>query len=153
MRRVIVVRGVGLPRYLDRQEVVRAAGRTRLRVAENDWWSEPLRTMLQRVLVADLAQRLPGADVLTDGGPIAAHPDAEVEIEVQRFEQDAGEVTSRAPVVLGGYAAVTGPGWPRTLDRLRLSLPVEDDTTKAQVNAMDDALGQVADAVARRLAR
>ncbi len=75
-RRVVVVRGVGLPRYLEQQEVVRAAGQGRLRVAENDWWSEPLGEMLQRVLVANLAQRLPGTYVLADGGPIAAHPDA-----------------------------------------------------------------------------
>ncbi len=152
-RPVVVVRGVGVPRYLEREEIVRATGGTRLRVAGNDWWGEPLRVMLRRVLVADLAQRLPGADVLADEGPIAAHPDAEVEMDVQRFDRDAEGGDPGGPVLLEGYAAVTGPGRPRTLDRLRLQAPVAADTTKAQVDAMSTALGQVADIIAGRLAR
>ena len=155
-RQVIVVRGFGLPRYLEREEIVRAAGGARLRVAGNDWWGEPLRVMLRRVLVADLAQRLPGADVLADDGPIAAHPDAEVEVEVQRFDRDAGGVDLGGPVLLDGYAAITrpapGPGRARTLDRLHLAVPTAAGTTKAQVDAMSTALGQVADAVAGRIA-
>jgi len=152
-RRVVVVRGVGLPRYLEREEIVHSAGGTRLRVAGNDWWGEPLRVMLRRVLVADLAQRLPGADVLADEGPIATHPDAEVEVDVQRFDRDAGGRDPDGPVLLDGYAAVTaGPGRPRTLDRLRLGVPVAASTTKAQVDAMSAALGQVADIIAGRLA-
>ena len=156
-RRVIVVRGVGVPRYLEREEIVRSAGGARLRVAGNDWWGEPLRVMLRRVLVADLAQRLPGADVLADEGPIAAHPDAEVEVDVQRFDRDAnGENASGGdaggPVVFEGYAAITGPGQPRMLDRLRLQAPVATGTTKAQVDAMSTTLGQVADVIAGRLA-
>ena len=159
MRQVVVVRGVGVPRYLEREEIVRGAGGTRLRVAGNDWWGEPLRVMLRRVLVADLAQRLPGADVLADEGPIAAHPDAEVEVDVQQFDskasgRDAGD--PGGPMLLDGYAAVIpagiGPGWPRTLDQLHLNVPVAAGTTKAQVDAMSTALGQVADAVAGRLA-
>ena len=146
-RQVVVVRGVGLPRYLERNEIVRSAGQARLRVAENDWWGEPLRAMLRRVLAADLSQRLPGADVLADEGPVAGRPDAEVEVEVQRFDRSPG-----GPVVFEGYAAITGPGRTRTLDRLRAEAPVAADTTRAQVEAMSAALGQVADAIARRLA-
>lgn len=151
-RRVVVVRGVGLPRYLEREEIVRSAGGTRLRVAGNDWWGEPLRAMLRRVLVADLAQRLPGADVLADEGPVAAHADVEVDVDVQRFDREAGVDDPAGLMLLDGYAATTGPGRPHTLDRLRLSVPVAAGTTKAQVEAMSAALGQVADTVARRLA-
>ncbi len=155
-RQVTVVRSVGLPRYLEREEIVRAAGGTRLRLAGNDWWGEPLRVMMRRVLVADLAQRLPGADVLADDGPVAAHPDAEVDVDVQRFDRDAGGVDLGGPVLLDGYAAVThptpGPGQLRTLDRLHSVVPTVADTTKAQVDAMSTALGQVADAVAGRIA-
>ena len=151
-RRVVVVRSVGLPRYLEREEIVRAASGTRLRVAGNDWWGEPLRAMLRRVLVADLAQRLPGADVLADEGPIAAHADAEVEVDMQRFDRDAGADDPGGLILLDGYAATMGPGRPHTLDQLRLSVPVAAGTTKAQVDAMNAALGQVADTVAGRLA-
>ncbi len=146
VRRMVVVRGVGLPRYLDREEIVRAAGGVRLRVAQNDWWGEPLRVMLRRVLAADLAQRLPSADVLGEGGPIAARPDAEVEVDVQRFDRSPG-----GSVVFEGYASITGPGRPRALDRLHVEVPVRADTTEAQVDAMSTALGQVADVIARRV--
>ncbi len=144
---LVVVRGVGLPRYLDREEIVRVAGGARLRVAENDWWGEPLRAMLRRVLVADLAQRLPGADVLADEDTVATHPNAEVELDVQRFDRGPD-----GPVVFEGYVAVTGLGRRRNLERLHVETPVSTDTTKAQVDAMSTALGQVADAVALRLA-
>ncbi len=145
---LIVVRGVGLPRYLDREEIVRVAGAARLRIAENDWWGEPLRAMLRRVLVADLAQRLPSSDVLADEGTLAARPDAEVEMDVQRFDRGPG-----GPVVFEGYVAITGPGRRRKLERLHVEVPVSTDTTKAQVDAMSTALGQVADAVARQCCR
>ena len=130
---MVVVRGVGLPRYLDREEVVRAAGGARLRVAENDWWGEPLRAMLRRVLVADLAQRLPGADVLADEGPVAGRPDAEVEVEVQRFDRGPG-----GPVVFEGYAAVTGPGGTRVLDGLRADAPVGAEVTGLDLALLSD---------------
>lgn len=144
---VIVVRGIGVPRYLEREEIVRAAGQGRLRVAGNDWWGEPMRAMLRRVLVANLGQRLPNAHVLADEGPIAAHPDAEVEIDVQRFDQAPG-----GPVTFDGYAAITGPGRPHVLERLHFTMPAAADTSKAQVDAMSTILGQVADAVARKAA-
>lgn len=146
-RQVVVVRGVSVPRYLEREQVVRAAGGTRVRVSENDWWGEPLRVMLRRVLAADLAQRLPGADVLGDDGSIAAHPDAEVTVDLQRFDGSLG-----GPVTFEGYAATTGPGRTRTMDRLHVEVPVAADTTKAQVDAMSTALGQVANVIALQLA-
>lgn len=146
IRRVVVVRGVVLPRYLDREEVVRAVGGARLRVAENDWWGEPLRAMLRRILVADLMQRLPAANVLVDEGILSTRPDVEIEVEVQRFDRSPG-----GPMVFEGYAAVIRPGRLRILNRLRLEVPVDADTTKTQVGAMSIAWGQVADAIAPQL--
>lgn len=146
-RQVIVVRSVSVPRYLEREQVVRAAGGTRLRVSENDWWGEPMRVMLRRVLAANLAQRLPGADVLSDDGSIAAHPDAEITVDLQRFDGSLG-----GPVVLDGYAATTGPGRARTMERLHVEASAAADTTKAQVDAMSSALGQVANLIAVQLA-
>ena len=145
---VVVIRGVSVPRYLEREQIVRAAGSTRVRVSENDWWGEPLRVMLRRVLAADLAQRLSGADVLGDDGSIAVHPDAEVTIDLQRFDGSFG-----GPVIFEGYAATTGPDRARTMDRLHVEVPVAADTTKAQIDAMSTALGQVANVIALHLRR
>ena len=145
--RLVVVHGVNIPRYLERLEIVRSSGQTRLRVSGNDWWGEPLRAMLRRVLIANLSQRLPNSDVLADDSPIASRPDAEVEVEVQRFDQDP-----TGPVVFVGYAAVTQGGRQRPLQRLRFDVPTVADTTQAQVQAMSAALGQVANVVAAALA-
>ena len=147
-RQVIVVRAVSVPRYLEREQIVREAGGTRLRTSENDWWSEPFRVMLIRVLAADLAQRLPGADVLGGGGSIAAHPDAEITVDLQRFDGNLS-----GPVILEGYAAVIRPQRARALERLHVEAKIGADTAKGQVDAMSAALGQAADIIAAQIAR
>lgn len=144
-RPVVVVHNVELARYLERDEIVRSSEQVRLVVSRNDWWGEPLRAMLRRVLIDDIAQRLPNADVLADNSPIAAHANAEIQVAVQRFDGNDG-----GQVVFVGYAQVTRDGKP-VLDRLRFSVPTAAGTVKDQVEAMSAALGQVADVVATRI--
>ena len=84
--RVVQLRPIGLARYLDRQQIVRSAEDYRLDVAANDWWGEPLGTMLARVLVEELSQRLPGATVIDEAGAITLDPDITVEINVRRLD-------------------------------------------------------------------
>lgn len=146
--RLVVVRSFGVPRYLERQEVVHSAGPGLLVASDNDWWGEPLGVMLRRVMVDDVAQRLPNSDVLAGGGSIASHPDAEVQIDLQRFERDGTE-----QVTLVGYVAIDIGSQPRSIDRLRISVPVTGATTRDQVGAMSTALAQAADIVASRLAQ
>ncbi len=144
-RPIVVVHSIELARYLERDEIVRSSEQVRLIVSRFDWWGEPLPAMLRRVLIDDIAQRLPNADVLADNSPIAAHANAEIQVAVQRFDGNgAGQV------VFVGYAQVTRDGKP-VLDRLRFNVPTAAATVKDQVEAMSAALGQVADAVASRL--
>ena len=146
--RLVVVRSFGVPRYLERQEIVHSAGSDLLVASDNDWWGEPLGVMLRRVMVDDVARRLPNSDVLAGGGSIASRPDAEVQIDLQRFERDgAGQVA------LVGHVAIDTSGQPRSIDRLRISVPVAGGTTRDQVGAMSTALAQAADIVASRLAQ
>ena len=42
--------GLSAARYLDRKEIVRSTDGYKLEVAPNDWWGEPLNTMLSRVI-------------------------------------------------------------------------------------------------------
>ncbi len=144
-RPVVVVHSIELARYLERDEIVRSSEQVRLVVSRNNWWGEPLQAMLRRVLIDDLAQRLPNADVLADNSPIAAHANAEIQVAVQRFDGNDG-----GQVVFVGYAQVTRDGKP-VLDRLRFSVPTAAGTVKDQVEAMSAALGQVADVVATRI--
>jgi uncharacterized lipoprotein YmbA len=87
--RVIELRGIGLARYLERSQIVRASENYRVDVLPNDWWAEPLDAMIGRVLARGLAQRLPGATVFVENGAISAEPDATVQVNVQRLDQDA----------------------------------------------------------------
>ena len=103
--RVVVLRQIGLPRYLDRSQVVRSSDNYRLDIDANNWWGEPLGAMIARVLEQELSERLPGTSVFSDTGAIAAEADATVEINIQRMDADAA-----GTVILAAQAAVVFTG-------------------------------------------
>lgn len=145
--RVVELRRVELPGYLDRSEIVRAGPGTRLEVLRGIRWGEPLGGMVTRVLAEDLAQRLPGSTVLTDAGAIRLGADAAVEADVQRFEADpSGAVELWAQV-----AFRFGPGRPGFARSFRLAVPVEGEGAPAVAAAMSVAVGRLADAIAAAL--
>src|SRR5450631_4024362 len=88
--RVIELRSIGLARYLERSQIVRSSENYRLDVIPNDWWGEPLDAMIGRTLARALTQRLAGGTVYLETGAISATPDATVQVDVQRLDQDAG---------------------------------------------------------------
>jgi uncharacterized lipoprotein YmbA len=57
--RVVQLRDIGLPGYLDRREIVRSSADYKLGVMANDWWGEPLGPLLSRIIILGLSQRLP----------------------------------------------------------------------------------------------
>jgi len=88
----VVVRGVNVPGYLDQDGIGKAGGAYEFASYANDVWAEPLADMLQGVMVQSLAERLPGATVLADGGAIGAPAGLVVEMNVLRFDPDAAGV-------------------------------------------------------------
>lgn len=85
-QRVVALGPVTVPDYLDRTDMVRRATADRLEVSESERWAETLRAGLQRVLAADLANRLgPGFWV---GGARSGQADVEVPVDVEAFERD-----------------------------------------------------------------
>ncbi len=145
--RLVTVRSFGVPRYLERTEIVHGAEPGLMAASDDDWWAEPLRVMLSRVMVDDLGQRLPGTVVLMAGGTIAAPPDAEVQVELQHFERDGTGF-----VILAGTVAIENKDQPRSIDRLDIHVPVTGSTSRDQVSTMSTALAKAADLVATRLA-
>lgn len=146
--RNIGVREVSLARYLDRVQIVRSASEFRLDVAGNDWWGESLDTMMTRVLVENLAQRLPQSSVFATGGAITANPDAVVEVNLQRLGQ-----TDAATLVLTAQVAINWRGArPRDLARTEtVRVAVAGPETASFVAAASAAAGQLADSVAALL--
>ncbi|MBX6372707.1 MAG: membrane integrity-associated transporter subunit PqiC [Acetobacteraceae bacterium] len=146
--RSVVVREVSLAQYLDRLPIVRSAEEYRLNVSDNDWWGEPLDGMLTRVLVENLAQRLPGTSVHSSVGAISAPADATVEVNVQRLG-----MTAPAALTLTAQAATSfrdprrrAGAWTESV-----TVPVAGNDTRAFVATASTAVGRLADAIAARL--
>lgn len=105
----IGVRSISIPGYLDQNGIARPGGGYQFNSYPNDLWAESLTGMLQSVMVQDLVQRLPAAEVIGSGGAIGARSDILVEINVLRFDPDAsGRVvlTAQVSIETGATRAV-----------------------------------------------
>jgi uncharacterized lipoprotein YmbA len=143
--RVIELRSIGLARYLERSQIVRSSENFRLDVIPNDWWGEPLDAMIGRTLARALPQRLPGSTVYLENGAISTEPDATLQVDVQRLDQDA----TGAVRLVAQFAVVRRPGGTRGVT---IEVPVHGTTTSDLVAAMSAAVGQLADRIAAALA-
>ncbi len=142
--RIIQLRAISIAHYLERSQIVRSSESYRMDVLSNDWWGEPLDTMLGRILVQELNQRLPGATVYSDNGAISTSPDATIEINLQRFDLDHdGNLLLAAQVAVDSRRARSRG--------ITLTVRPVDGTTQALVAAMSIAVGQLADTVALML--
>ena len=143
--RVIELRGIGLAHYLERSQIVRSSENYRLDVLPNDWWGEPLDAMIGRTLAHALTQRLPGSTVYLESGAISAEPDATVQVNVQRLDQDS----SGAVRLVAQFAVVQRGSDTRGV---ALEVPIHGSTTADLVAAMSEAIGKLADRIAASLA-
>jgi hypothetical protein len=146
--KVVVLREIGLARYLERSQIVRSSEGYQLEVEANNWWGEPLGAMIGRVLAEELAQRLPGTSVFGEGGAIAGEADATVEINIQRLDADRA-----GTVILAAQVAVTFSNPRRTPSTrsVRFTAQPPSPDLRGEVAAMSTALGQLADTVAGML--
>ena len=139
---VVLLRDIGLAKYLDRPQIVRSTENYRVKLGNNERWGEPLGTMLSRVMVENLEQRLPGTLVIKETGAITATPNAIVEVDLQRLDTgESGAVTLVAQVARRG-------GSNRAV---RLSVQPASTTTRDEVSAMSATVGQLADVIAGML--
>ncbi|MGE0226017.1 MAG: membrane integrity-associated transporter subunit PqiC, partial [Acetobacteraceae bacterium] len=147
--RVVLLQQVGVPRLLERSQIVRSSESYRLDVLANDWWGEPLGAMLDRILAEELGQRLPGSVVLNESSAISASPDAILEVAIQRLDQDhAG-----SNVILQAQTRLeTRRRGGSVLRSIRIVEPVTSPGTAGQVQATSVAIGHLADELAKMLA-
>jgi len=148
---VVQLREIGLARYLDRREIVRSSDGNRLDVAYNDWWGESLGAMLARVLVVGLSQRLPHANIYSEGGAISADPNAVLAINIQRLDVSQG-TGGVGTLELLAQAAVEFTRPKRQVARtFAISKPVPTATVAGQVTAISDAVAELSDGLAALL--
>jgi uncharacterized lipoprotein YmbA len=145
--KVIVLQQISTAHYLERSQIVRSSENYRLDVMSNDWWGEPLAAMLSRVLSEELGQRLPQSTVIGETGAVSASPDATVELNVQRLDEDAS-----GNVVLQAQASVSFKGRPGPVLRsFRFVVTPPAADIQGEVTAISTALGQLADGLASML--
>ena len=145
--RVVQLRDIGLPGYLDRKEIVRSSEDYKLDVRANAWWGEPLGSMLGRVMVIELSQRLPNSTVYSESGAITADPNAVVGVDIQRLDADKA-----GAVVLLAQVAVQFNRPTRSVARnFAITKPVATPDNAGHVAATSDAVAELADGIAALL--
>ena len=144
---VIVLQTIGLARYLDRSQIVMSSEAGRLDVRNNDWWGEPLGAMLSRVLTEELTQRLPQSTLINEAGAVTASPEAVIEIDIRRLDEDAG-----GNLILLAQANVSVKSRKSSVLRnFRIVVPPSGTGTPGLVSAINAAVGQLADGLAAML--
>lgn len=144
---VVQIRDIGLAGYLDRKEIVRSSEDYKLDVRANAWWGEPVGSMLGRVIVLELSQRLPASKVYSEAGAITADPNAIVGIDIQRLDSDKA-----GTVILLAQVAIKFNRPTRTAARnFSISKAMATPDTAGFVAAASDAIGELADGVAAML--
>jgi uncharacterized protein len=146
--KVIALQQLSTARYLERSQIVASSENYRLDVMSNDWWGEPLGSMLSRVLIDELSQRLPQSTVISETGAVTASPDATIELNVQRLDEDAS-----GNLILQAQASVDfkGKGAP-VLRSFRFTVPPPAPGVPGEVTAISAAIGKLADGLASMLA-
>src|SRR5262252_4975555 len=142
--KVIALQQIALPRYLERSQIVRSSENYRLDVMSNDWWGEPLGAMLSRVLIEGLSQRLPQSTVFGESGAVTASPDATIELNMQRLDEDpSGNLVLQAQASVD-FKRRSGP----VLRSFRFLVTPPTADIQGEVTAISLAMGQLADGLA-----
>ena len=142
----VIVKSVDLAKYLDRPQIVRYSDTYELQLSEFERWGEGMRDMVSRVLVENLAMRLPHSQVLAGSASLTVPADATVEVDISRFDADPSGV-----VILAARWAVERETQKTRLQFDRISIPEPTTPTTLLVAAMSDALGQLSDRIALSL--
>jgi uncharacterized lipoprotein YmbA len=145
--KIVALQQISVARFLERSQIVRSSENYRLDVMSNDWWGEPLSAMLARVLVEELGQRLPQSTVIGESGAVTASPDATIELNLQRLDEDAS-----GNLILQAQASVSFKGRaPPALRSFRFAVPPPAPGVPGEVTAISTAAGQLADGLASML--
>jgi uncharacterized lipoprotein YmbA len=144
----IAVRSIEIPGYLDQTNIAQPAGTYQFSSSANALWAQPLATMLQSVMVQNLAQRLPDATIIASGGAIGAPTDILVEINLLRFDPDpSGNIQLTAQFAI--RAASGQPNW--QIQTFSANATPTGPTTAEAVAAMSKLWADAADQLAGRI--
>ena len=146
---VIEILDVQLPRYLDRNQIVKRRADGQLALSNSHHWGENLRLNLLRTLAQNLSERLDSVDVATPRARSATLPDFRIALIIEAFEPDPrGRVQLLARWQImdrAGNVAAT------RRSRLEAAQTVRDGDFPGLVRAMSGLYGELSDEIAREL--
>lgn len=145
---LVKVLRVSVAGYLDRETIVRAIRDNRLELAAGEHWSEPLASMLTRVLVEDLAERLPRAGIFAEGAGIDTEASVLLNVDCEHFERSGENAIIQAQITL---RVVGHP--PSPPERIRLEQKPNGVSTSSDIDAYNALLGRLADSIVQMLFR
>ena len=145
--KVVVIERVVVAKYLDRTQIVQSSEDYRVDLKSNDWWAESLSSMLRRVVQQELAQRLPQSSILSETGAVSASPDATIDLDFHRLDEDkSGSVILQAQVSV----SLKNSKAPM-LRSFNFTVPSTAPGVAGEVPAISTAVGQLADGLAAML--
>jgi uncharacterized lipoprotein YmbA len=143
---VLELRTPKLAGYLDRHELVQKVSSEQLALAQGAEWAEPLAGMLARVLAADLAQRLPAAQVTVDSGHARAEARLRIDLDVRRFERNAD-----GQLVLDAQVAVRPASGAPTVQTFVLQRASHGGSPRDLVRGLSELLAELAERISALL--
>jgi uncharacterized lipoprotein YmbA len=139
----VLLRHVSLPAYLRDYSIVVGRNGNTLAVSDNTEWAERLSDAVRRVLQDALSQRLGASRVLIAGD----HRIPDADLTVEFFALDPQQRTLRLDAAW--VFACTARDASSHAGRTALQVPLDSSTAPAIANAAADALGRLADVLAK----
>lgn len=144
----VQLRDIALASYLDRKEIVRSSESYKLGVASNDWWGEGLGSMLSRVIVLGLSQRLPNSSVYAEGGAISPDANAVLGVNIQRLDLDA---SGQLELLAQAAVEFDHPHRPTRARSFHITKAPSSNKVEGEVAAITDAVAELTDGLAQML--
>jgi uncharacterized lipoprotein YmbA len=138
----VMVKSIEIAKYLDRPQFVRRSSTYELTVSEFERWGEGMRDMVTRVLIEDLAQRLPDSQVFAASGSLTMRADVTVEVDISRFDPDQDNTV----ILAARWVAQRDTRGARSRSE-RIEVKVPSSEMIALVSAMSDALAELSDRI------
>ena len=147
---LIALGPVTLADYLDRRPIVTRDTAYALRLADNNYWAAPLQDMIPRVLVTDLAMRLPADRVESFPQALGSGGDYRIAVDIAQFDVDANGL---APLAARWQIFQRNAFQPILLGQETLQRQAETSGYAGGVAALSLTLGDLTDRLADALAR
>jgi uncharacterized lipoprotein YmbA len=143
---LVAVRAIRIAKFLDRPQIVRHKTDIEFTFNDLDEWAEGVDDMATRVLIDDLALRLPQTQFAITDGALAPPTGTLLAVELSRFDPDPDGTT-----VLEARWTITRGDRPGEIHAERITGSAPPDDIGATVSALSDCLGQFADRIATAL--